>query len=230
MRRPRISARGRRGATWMALALVAGLLAAGLTLRAVAQPPDAGSVVVAAQTLAPGLVIDAESVTTSLTVAPVPASVSLAGTIHDPSEAIGRRIAVPVAAGEPITQAVLGGAPGIGPEPLAVGERAVAVPLSAAGGVAAGIGAGARVDVVASTGEGPAGRTAMVVSDAEVLAVAEPASVDGQTVPGGEALLRVSSGQALRITAALNFAREVRLLVRPQDEVGPAPVTEADAP
>jgi hypothetical protein len=70
----------------------------------------------------------------------------------------------------------------------------------------------------------------MVVSDAEVLAVAAPASVDGQVVPGGEALLRVSSGQALRITAALNFAREVRLLVRPQDEVGPAPVTEADAP
>jgi len=230
VRRPRISARGRRGATWMGLALVAGLLAAALTLRAVAQPPDAGSVVVAARTLAPGLVIDAESVTTALSVAPVPASVSLAGTIHDPSEAIGRRIAVPVAAGEPITQAVLGGAPGIGPEPLAVGERAVAVPLSAAGGVAAGIGAGARVDVVASTGEGPAGRTAMVVSDAEVLAVAEPASVDGQVVPGGEALLRVSSGQALRITAALNFAREVRLLVRPQDEVGPAPVTEADAP
>ena len=214
----------------MALALVAGLLAAGLTLRAVAQPPDAGRVVIAAQALAPGLVIDTESVTTALSVAPVPASVSLAGTIHDPSEAIGRRIAVPVAAGEPITQAVLGGAPGLGPEPLAVGERAVAVPLSAAGGLAAGLTTATRVDVVASTGEGPAGRTAMVVSDAEVLAVAEPASVDGQAVAGGEALLRVSSGQALRITAALNFAREVRLLVRPGDEVGPAPLTEADAP
>ena len=230
MRRPRFSARGRRGATWLTLALVAGLLAAGLTLRAVAQPPDDGRVVVAAQNLAPGLLIDAESVAAALSVSPIPASVSLPGTISDPSDAIGRRVAVPVAAGEPITQAVLGGAPGIGPEPLAVGERAVAVPLSAASGVAAGLGAGTRVDVVASTGEGPAGRTTMVVSDAEVLAVAEAASVDGQVEPGGEALLRVSSGQALHITAALNFAREVRLLVRPQDEVGAAPLAEVDAP
>ena len=35
---------------------------------------------------------------------------------------------------------------------------------------------------------------------------------------GGEALLRVTAPQALRITEALNFAREVRLLARPPDE------------
>jgi Flp pilus assembly protein CpaB len=106
------------------------------------------------------------------------------------------------------------------PAPLAAGERAVAVPVSAAGG-AAGLLPGARVDVVASTGEGPAGRTAVVVADAEVLAVADPAS-SADVGAAGEALLRVSSAQALRVTAALNFAREVRLLLRPGDEIGPA--------
>ena len=150
--------------------------------------------------------------------------------LADPGDAVGRRIAVPVAAGEPITEAALGGAPGTGPEPLAVGERAVAVPLAAAGGAAAGLAAGARVDVVASTGEGPAGRTAVVVGDAEVLAVAEAPSPDGVAPTGGEVLLRVSAAQALRITAALNFAREVRLLVRPRDEVGESGPREVPAP
>ena len=81
--------------------------------------------------------------------------------------------------------------------------------------------AGARVDVVASSGEGLTGTTALVVADAEVLAVAvspPPAGFEGSV---GEALLRVSSRQALRITAALNFSREVRLLARPADELGP---------
>ena len=80
---------------------------------------------------------------------------------------------------------------------------------------------GARVDVVASTGEGLAGRTEVVVADAEVLATSDGAST-GDPMAGGEALLRVTAPQALRITEALNFAREVRLLARPPDE--------ADAP
>ena len=137
-------------------------------------------------------------------------------------DAVGRRVVAPVGVGEPLSEGVLGGAPGSGPQPLAIGERAVAVPLSAAGGSAAGLVAGARVDVVASSGEGLTGKSALVVVDAEVLAIAQPASGDGlESV--GEALLRVSSTQALRITAALNFAREVRLLARPISEVGARP-------
>ena len=220
MRRPRLVIRGRRGSAWLALAAVAALVAAGLTLRAAARPDAEGTVLVATANLPAGLLLDGQTASTALAVAAVPSSLELPGLLRAPAEAVGRRVAAPVAAGEPITEAALGGAPGVGPEPLAVGERAVAVPLSAAGGAAAGIGAGARVDVVASTGEGPAGRTAIVVGDAEVLAVAQAPAVEGGVATGGEVLLRVSAAQALRITAALNFAREVRLLVRPQDEVG----------
>ena len=83
--------------------------------------------------------------------------------------------------------------------------------------------------MVASTGEGPSGRTRVVVADAEVLATTE-AAPDGDLGGAGEALLRVTAAQALSVTAALNFAREVRLLARPRDEVGTDPPPPAGAP
>jgi Flp pilus assembly protein CpaB len=209
----------RRSGLWLAAAGVIGLVAAVLTLGASGERPPDGSIVVARSPLSPGTLIDDQAAAALLVTVRVPASLVLNGVFSDPSRALGRRVAVPVGAGEPLSQAALGGEPGAGPAPLAVGERAVAVPLSAAGGAGAGLAAGARVDVVASTGEGLAGSTALVMGDAEVLSVIEPPSSDGLESPG-QALLRVSSAQALRITAALNFAREVRLLVRPLDEVG----------
>ena len=220
MRRPLIA--GRRPGIWLLLAGAVGLVAAVLTLRAGAEPVPDGTIVVARHQLAPGLVIDEDAAATMLVALPAPRLPGLTGLLLDPAEAVGRRIGVPVAPGEPVTEAVLGGAPGTGPAPLSIGERAVPVPLAAAGGGAAGLVPGARVDVVASTGEGPAGRTAVVVADAEVLAVAESPAPDG-IGDTAQALLRVSAAQALRITAALNFSREVRLLARPADETGIAP-------
>ena len=209
--------RRRRGGLLLALAGAVGLLAALISLGAGSDAPPT-RVVVARQPLAAGVLID-EATAAALTTVPVPASLGLGGLLADPGEAVGRRLAAAVAAGEPLTQAALGGTPGLGPAPLSVGQRAVAVPLSAAGGAASGLQPGVRVDVVASTGEGPAGRTALVVADAEVLAVAPAAPEDGLSMPG-DAILRATSQQALRITAALNFAREVRLLVRPPQEIG----------
>ena len=216
----RLRVRGRRGGLWLALAGAAGLVAVLLTLRAAAQPGDGGWVLVARTPLAPGLMIDAQTAREALAAAPIPEGLRVSGLLTSPDQAVGRRTAAPIGANEPLTEASLGGAPGTVLAPLAAGERAVAVPVSAAGG-AAGLLPGARVDVVASTGEGPAGRTAVVVADAEVLAVSDPAT-SADVGAAGEALLRVSSPQALRVTAALNFAREVRLLLRPGDEVGPA--------
>lgn len=219
MRRLRPPAR--RSGGWLVVAGLIGLIAAVMTVRAAGSGPLGGRVVVATEALPAGLVLDAATAAEVLTSVPVPRDLALAGLLSDPAQAVGRRVAVPVGPGEPVSEGALGGAPGTAPAPLAVGERAVTVPLSAAGGSAAGIAAGARVDVVASSGEGLTGTTALIVSDAEVLAVGDGATittgVDGQ----GEALLRVSSRQALRITAALNFSREVRLLVRPADELGP---------
>jgi Flp pilus assembly protein CpaB len=210
----------------MALAGAAGILAVLLTLRSGGEGAG-GWVVVARAPLPPGLLIDDVIASEVLTAAPVPAGVRLAGLMGSPDDVVGRRTAAPVGAGEPLTEAALGGAPGSGTAPLAAGERAVAVPLSGAAG-AAGLSPGARVDVVASTGEGPAGRTQVVVADAEVL-MASQAPPEGGLGGAGEALLRVSAAQALRVTAALNFAREVRLLARPRDDAGAMPAA-APAP
>ena len=98
-----------------------------------------------------------------------------------------------------------------------VGERAVAVPLRALGAAAGAPAPGARVDVLASDGEGLAGRTRVVVSGAEVLAIMrdDPSRGDGS---GDALLLRVTAAQALEVTRALDFAREVRVVSRPASE------------
>lgn len=213
-----------RAGLWMALAGAAGLLAVMLTLRAAAQPDRDGAVLVAREPIPAGTLIDAEVAARALGSVAVPSDLALAGLAARAEDVVGRRTVGHLAAGEPVTAAVVGGGDHAGPAPLAPGERAVAAPLSAAAGAAAALVPGVHVDVVASTGEGLTGRTRVVVADAEVLAVTEP-SAEGE---GGEALLRVSAEQALTVTAALNFAREVRLLVRPHDEdpaaAGPAQV------
>lgn len=212
MRMPRTRV-GRAG-MWLALAGAAGLLAVMLTLRAAGEPDRAGTVLVAREPVPAGTLLDGETASRVLGQVAVPGDLPLTGLIGTPEQAVGRRTVAHLAPGEPLTAAVLGGAPGTGPAPLRPGERAVSAPLSAAAGAAAALAPGLRVDVVASTGEGLTGRTRVVVADAEVLAITEPAP-GGE---GGEAILRVSARQALQVTAALNFAREVRLLVRPPDE------------
>ena len=92
------------------------------------------------------------------------------------------------------------------------------MPLSAAGGGAGGLSAGragGRRRVHAARAS-RAGR-AVVVADAEVLGVAG-APPDGGSAASARRSCGCRAPQALRITAALNFAREVRLLVRPPDE------------
>ena len=106
-----------------------------------------------------------------------------------------------------------GGAPGTGRRRSPPGQRAVAVPLSAAGGPP-GSGRAPGSTWSRPRGRGPPAAPEVVVADAEVLAT-PTAAARGMPGAGGEALLRVTAPQALRVTAALNFAREVRLLARP---------------
>jgi Flp pilus assembly protein CpaB len=212
----------------MGLALVAAVV----TARAAGGGGGGRPIVVARQAVPAGTLFDARAGDALLAVARAPAGLDLPGLIRDPSGVLGHRTAVPLAAGEPVTDAALGGAPGAGPGPLLPGERAVPVPLAAAGGAGAGLSPGARVDVVASTGEGAAGRSRVVVADAEVLGVTQGAGADSGLPEGGSAILRVSEGAALRLTAALNFARDVRLLLRPVGEAprahgGPLPAAGA---
>ena len=101
------------------------------------------------------------------------------------------------------------------------GERAVTVEVSGAAGLAAG----ARVDVLVSTESGAGGgRTLMALAGAELLRARRPdRAADGGAADGGAAAagpsalatLRVTLRQAVYLTAADNFAREIRLLAPP---------------
>ena len=213
----RLLSRVQRPGGWF---LVAALLAVGAFVLASGVGGDdapTARVLVASQVIPAGTLIDTASEQGALALAAVAEDLPLAGLLSGADEARGRRTVAVVSPGEPLTQAVLGGAPGMGPAPLAVGERAVPVPLRSAGGSAAAPVPGVRVDVIASDGEGPAGRTRVVVGDAEVLAVTRDDAGGGEG-SGDVLMLRLSTDQALEVTRALDFAREVRVVTRPAGE------------
>ncbi|MBD0280611.1 MAG: Flp pilus assembly protein CpaB [Thermoleophilaceae bacterium] len=138
----------------------------------------------------------------------------------------GARTAVAVAAGSYLTAGHLqrrgrGGA-GDG-SPLGRGERAVEVAVTG-GGALAGAAPGARVDVIVSAEpHDGAGRTFVALEDVDLLDLrsgvdAVDYRADAQSgAPTATALatLRVSLRQAVYLTAAENFGREIRLLLRP---------------
>jgi pilus assembly protein CpaB len=134
---------------------------------------------------------------------------------------VGARLTVPARAGAYLSAGSFAGAGGRDRYALRRGERAVTVEV--AGGLAdAGPAPGSRVDVLVST-EGPGGgRTQMALAGAELLQVSaagagysDPEPSQASTGPTAFATLRVTVRQALYLTAADNFAREIRLLVRP---------------
>lgn len=212
--RPRIGLR--RPGAWFILAAALAVLAF-VVAGGIGGGDLTGRVLVARTGIPAGTLIDEEIAASSLAIASVPDDLSLRGLLSAAGGALGRRVAAPIGPGEPITQAALGGSPGIGPSPLVPGERAVPIPLRAAGGPAVAPGPGSRVDVIASDGEGPAGRTRIVVTDAEVLAITPPAGDGGGDVTGG-LVLRLRTDQALEVARALDFAREVRVVTRPAGE------------
>jgi pilus assembly protein CpaB len=102
------------------------------------------------------------------------------------------------------------------------------VDLAVAGGealAAQGGGPGARVDVLVTTeSESRPGRTYVALENAELLDVrpgegsagggGSEAGEAGASAGGTMATLRVTLRQAVYLTAAQNFAREIRLLAR----------------
>jgi pilus assembly protein CpaB len=150
----------------------------------------------------------------------VPARFVPPDAIGSATQLAGARTAVPVSAGGYVTAALLDvGAGAEGGDGLARGERTVEVGVS---GSATPPAPGARVDVIVSTEAGAGGgRTFVALADVEVLALRADAA-GGYSDPDGDALapsalatLRVTLRQAVYLTAADNFGREIRLLARP---------------
>ena len=146
-------------------------------------------------------------------------------------EAAGARLATPVAAGSYVTGGALArgdagttaGAPGR----AGAGERLVDIAVAAGADLAAG-GPGTRVDVLITTDAGSGrGRTYLALEDVELAGVRGAGQSDAGGGAGGDgaaahatalATLRVTLREAVLLTAAQSFAREIRLLVRPPGE------------
>jgi pilus assembly protein CpaB len=154
----------------------------------------------------------------------VPARFAPPDALAAPAEAAGARLAVPLAAGAYVTAGALApGGRGERPAAAGAGERAVDVAV-AAGSDLADAGPGTRVDVLITTESGAGrGRSYLALEDVELLG-ARPveAAAGGDTGAASHATavatLRVTLREAVLLTAAQSFAREVRLLVRPPGE------------
>ena len=142
--------------------------------------------------------------------------------LRSTADALGLRSAVPIPRGGYVTASALAtpsGADGAAAAALAPGERAVDVTVSNTGADELG-GPGARVDVLVTTGrDGGPGRTSLAMQNVQLLGVRRGSGQDSDKLI---ATLRVTVRQAVYLTAAQNFAQEVRLLPRPTGDRGAA--------
>ena len=221
--------RRRRAVLLLSASLVCGGLAASQVagrMRAVEASVGAPvDVLVTAREVAPGARLRRED----LAVREVPSRFAPPDALTSAEEVIGLAAPTPIADGAYLTAGGLsanpaGPAPGGGSQPLRRGQRAVEVAVAGAGALGGSAAAGSRVDVLVSTDstQGP-GRTLLALEDVELLDLKAGAGDAGADADGegaaatasGSATLRVTVGQAVYLTAAQNFAREVRLLPRP---------------
>ena len=222
-----MKARRRRGLLLLSVALASGGLAASQVHErersVAAQVGPAVPVLVALRDLPAGVRVAPGAVA----IRRVPVRYVPPGALASGAGVAGARPAVPVPAGGYLTAGLFEGPNGEhrGGDGVGRGWRAVVVEVS----VAAGLAAGSRVDVLVSTESGAGGgRTLVALAGAELLriepGVPDAAPPDGTTIGGSTALatLRVTLRQAVYLTAADNFAREIRLLTRPPGDHTPA--------
>jgi pilus assembly protein CpaB len=223
-----VKARRRRGLLLLSVAMASGGLAASQVHereRSVeARVGPAIPVLVAARDLRAGARISARAVA----VRRVPARFVPRDAVASAAGVAGARLAVPVAAGGYLTAGLFQGSNSehSGGGGVGRGWRAVSVRVSGAGGLAAG----SHVDVLVSTESGAmGGRTLVALAGAELLRLEAGAEVSPEDAAAGSssaaaptagaptalATLRVTLRQAVYLTAADNFAREIRLLARP---------------
>jgi len=127
----------------------------------------------------------------------------------------GARTAVPVAQGAYLTAGMIGGNRASGTGALRPGERALELPVAGDGALAS-TEPGARVDVLVTSGrEDGAARTFVALENVELLGLRAASGQEGEPAPSALATLRVTAREAVYLTAAVNFAQEVRLLLRP---------------
>jgi pilus assembly protein CpaB len=183
------------------------------------QVGDPVPVVIAASPLRAGTLLTGRRVGRSLLRRRVPARFVPGGAIARPEHATGLRLASPLAAGDYLTHGVLRsdsardgvsvGAPDRG--------RVVEVAVAGARSITSLLAPGTAVDVLVTTEKGAgAGGTRLALQRVELVGF-EPGDGGGpaeSTAATGTATLAVTLRQAVYLTAAQAFAREIRLVPR----------------
>jgi pilus assembly protein CpaB len=181
-----------------------------------AQVGPLAPVVRARADLKPGTPITAVAASRKLEVARVPVRYAPPQALTSPSDAMGYRLAVELQRGDYVTggSLVAGGAtPDADP-----GGRTVEVAVAGSGSLGESLQPGTHVDVLITTDRGSGGgRTYLALQDAELVAFS-PGSAATTEAARATAALRVSLRQAVLLTAAQNFARELRLVPRPDGD------------
>ena len=207
--------RRRRGAVMLAVALVSGWLAAS-DVRSRERRARAGlgpltTALVARTDLKAGRRL----VGPDVDLRRVPVRFLPPDALRSAADALGLRAAVAIPRGAYVTASALASpsdSEDASATRLAPGERALEVIVSNTGTDELG-GTGARVDVLVTTAkDGGKGRTRLALEDVQLLGV-RPGP--GQESDHLVATLRLTVRQAVYLTAAQNFAQEVRLLPRP---------------
>lgn len=158
----------------------------------------------------------------ALAVRRVPSRFAPEGRVGSPEALAGLRAAVDIAPGSDIVAAMVGEGRSrpVGP-PIRRGERIAQVEALASPQL---VTARSRVDVLVTPEPRPgtAGETVLALEDVEVLDAAPAAAAEGsaRAAPGARVAvsLRVTLRQAVYLAAAQDFAREVRLLPRSEDD------------
>ena len=240
-----MNVRRRRALVLLALALACGGLAASQVRRTVEEVEARTGAPVPVVVVRESLPADREIDPGSLAVKEVPERYAPRDGLTAPQDAAGLRTSGPVRAGSYLTSGHLQGGSGRGAGGLRRGERALEIAV-AGGEALAGASPGSTVDVLVSTeGREAAGRTFLALESVELLDLrpgagagggsqegegAGPASREGAAAAAtATATLRVTTRQAVYLTAAQNFAREVRLLPRPPGDRGRAGRAAVDA-
>jgi pilus assembly protein CpaB len=167
-----------------------------------------------------------------LAVRQVPSRFVPRDTLAAPGDVAGQRLVTSLPAGSYVTASALDAGRGREPDapgaPIRRGERGTEVAVAGGEGLA-GAPPGTRVDVLVTTESrsGTGGRTYLALQDVELLG-ARPAEATGASDGGAGSrattvvTLRVTLREAVFLTAAHSFAREIRLLVRAPGDRRPA--------
>ena len=223
--RSETGARRRRALVFGLLALAAAGLAAsmvdGYRSSVIRSYGPLRPVIVTTRPLEPGRELGPDELETALGVRRVPARFAPTGAVASAAEALGLSPVARIPSGAYLLRSQLQRRRGAGREPrrtgLEPGRRPVEIAVAGAGALlAAAPAAGAPVDVVVTTeprAAGP-GRTYVAAPGVPLLALGPGPGGPG---PGGTAAatLGLTRREALRLIAAENFARQVRLLPRP---------------